>query len=191
MARVLAALAGGVSLLIVRALLGLLTGSIDGSPDARLPFWFDPAPTLATVAFVLVLVVVAAGIAGFIPALQATGRMMNEGIRTSGSRSSARLGWLWTGLVIAQVAFSMAAIPLATEMAWGQLRPGALGPGFRADRFLSARLALDGEADAAGASTEAPGARLTTIQREMLPLLEAEPAVDRVAFGTAVPGEGS
>src|SRR6185503_3065056 len=60
-------------------------------------------------------------------------------------RTSVRLGATWTTLVIAQVAFSVGVLPLAAELAWGTLRTGIIGPGFAAEEFATARVALEGD----------------------------------------------
>jgi putative ABC transport system permease protein len=42
----------------------------------------------------------------------------------------------------------VAVLPVASELAWGLLRPGVLGPGFPAERFVTVRLDIDGVAQA-------------------------------------------
>ena len=79
----------------------------------------------------------AAVVAGVVPALRATGRQMQSGFNALGSRTGMQLGRTWTVLVVAQVAFSAAALPSAVEMVWGTLRTGILGPGFAAEEFLT------------------------------------------------------
>ena len=141
-------LAGGAALMaLVIADLALqyardtLLRSIQGGP----PFWLDFRISPTTVLVAVGLAVVAATIAGIAPALKATGGQMQAGLRALGSRTQLRLGATWTVLVVAQVAFSLAALPTALEMGWGTIRPGLLGPGFPAEQYLSARLVVDRE----------------------------------------------
>jgi putative ABC transport system permease protein len=89
-----------------------------------------------------------------------------------------RLGATWTTLVIAQVAFSVAVLPLATELAWGTLRTGLVGPGFAAEEFATARVTLD----------ENP-ALLGSRQRELSRRLLADPGIIGVAAALQPPGE--
>src|SRR6185436_10865997 len=85
-----------------------------------------------------------AAVSGLVPAIQATGRLARLGAGALAGRTGVRLGATWTALVIAQVAFSVGVLPLATELAWGTLRTGLVGPGFAAEEFASARVALEG-----------------------------------------------
>ena len=128
------------------------------------------------VLFAAGLALFAAAIAGLVPALQATGRLMQAGLHALGSRTRMQLGATWTALVVAQVALALAVLPSAAELAWGLLRPGILGPGFAAEEFLTARLKLDqGILLSGGANRRAAGARFADLQAELVRQLEAEP----------------
>jgi putative ABC transport system permease protein len=104
--------------------------------------------------------------------------------------------------VIAQVAFSVALLPLAAELAWGTLRTGIVGPGFAAEEFATARVALEGdgfELDADAASPQAASAAeaarrqraalFGTRQRELTGRLQADPGILGVAAALQPPGE--
>ncbi len=174
---VLAAGAAGVALVFARLALGqaqeLLMQDLSDGP----PFWMDFTLSFTTVLFAAGLAVLAAMIAGVVPALKATGDQMQSGLRALGSRTGMQLGATWTALVVAQVAFSMAALPAAVEMGWGTIRKGILGPGFAAEEFLTARLVMDREMLA------------STLQAELVRQLKAEPGVLGVTVVAAVPGE--
>jgi predicted permease len=193
----LAAASGVVALILVRLALGQVAAFLDRQIADRqvaggLPFWFDVTPSLATVLLVTLLALVAATIAGLLPGLQATGRMMKEGLAALGSRTDPRLGRTWTVLVVAQVGFAVAATPTALEMAWGTLRPSTLGPGFPAEEYLTARLELDAE----GPGPEDPaapapaGERLVGVLPELVRRLEAEPGIAGATVASALPGTG-
>ncbi|MQA91905.1 MAG: FtsX-like permease family protein [Gemmatimonas sp.] len=193
---VLAALAGAAALLVVRLVLGQLQSLVDQQLRDGAPFWFDAEPSFTTVLFVAGLGLIAAVIAGLVPAIQATGRMMRSGLRASSPGSGTRLGRTWTTLVVAQIAFCVAALPSAAEMTWGTLRTGALGPGFPAADFLTARLELDGETSLgaeAGARADSEQVRFASrfgaLQAEVVRQLEAEPGVSAVTVAAAAPGE--
>src|SRR5688572_33456494 len=96
-----------------------------------------------TLLLVAGLAVAGAAMSGLVPALQATGRLARLGAGALAGRTSLRLGATWTTLVIAQVAFSVAVLPLAAELAWGTLRTSAAGPGFAGEEFATARVALE------------------------------------------------
>jgi hypothetical protein len=126
---VLTAAAAGVALLILRVVSIVMAGRLQNIPGGP-PFWMTFDVSYRTVLFVAALAVAGAAVSGLVPALQATGRL-------------AQLGATWTTLVIAQVAFSVAVLPLAAQLAWGTLRTGFLGPGFAAEEFATARVALE------------------------------------------------
>src|SRR4030095_11669060 len=115
---VLAAGAGIAGFLLARQLSGRLPRIVMptmGPNDA--PFWVDFAPSFPTVVCVAGLSVLAAAIAGAIPALHATGRWRRTGLNTAGHRDDgARLGKTWTALLAATVALSPGTLPLAPPM---------------------------------------------------------------------------
>ena len=112
----------------------------------NLPFWMDLEPSLATVLCVAGLSVLAAAIAGAVPAFRVTGRWRRSGFLGFGHRSTgARLGKTWTALLATQVALSLAILPSGLEMIWGIFRPTILGPGLPVEEFLTASLVMEGD----------------------------------------------
>jgi predicted permease len=187
-ALVLATAAAGVALTLVHLALRRVEFSTSYSPGGS-PFWMEFGLSPTMVLFAAGLALFAAAIAGLVPALQATGRLMQAGLQALGSRTRVQLGATWTALVVAQVALALAVLPSAAELAWGLLRPGILGPGFTAEEFLTARLELDQEMlPSGGASRRAPGARFADLQAELVRQLDAEPGVLGVSVTAAVPG---
>jgi hypothetical protein len=142
---VLTAAAAGVALLILRVVSVVVAGRLQQIPGGP-PFWMTFGVSYRTLLFVAGLALAGAAVSGLVPALQATGRLARLGAGALAGRTSLRLGATWTTLVIAQVAFSVAVLPLAAELAWGTLRTSAVGPGFAAEEFATARVALE-EAD--------------------------------------------
>ncbi|MEM7356475.1 MAG: ABC transporter permease [Acidobacteriota bacterium] len=175
---VLAAVGAGLALALTRFGLRRLQHSVNQGLNDGAPFWIDFELTPSTVLFAAALAVVAALIAGVIPAIKATGGQMQAGLKSLGARTSVRLGGTWTALVVAQIALSLAALPSAIEMGWGTVRKGILGPGFAAEEFLTAQLMVDKETPVSAA-----------LQTELVRQLEAEPGVSAVTVATAIPGE--
>ena len=142
---VLAAGAGIAGLLLAREFSGRLAGIVMPAMGP-LPFWMDFKPSLATVLCVAGLSVLAAGIAGAVPALRVTGRWRQEGFAGLGNRAAGpRLGRTWTALLATQVALSLAILPSAMEMLWGVFRPTIVGPGLPVEEFLTASLVMEGD----------------------------------------------
>ena len=89
--------------------------------SGNLPFWMDFTPSLAQRSVCVAgLSVLAAAIAGAVPAFRVTGRWRRGGIFGLGNRcAGAGLGKTWTALLATQVALSLAILPSAMEMMWG------------------------------------------------------------------------
>jgi hypothetical protein len=103
-------------------------------------------PSLATVLCVAGLCVLAAAIAGAVPAFRVTGRWQRAGFVGLGDRSpGARLGKTWMVLLATQVALALAILPSAIEMLWGVFRPTIVGPGLPVKEFLTASLVMEGD----------------------------------------------
>jgi hypothetical protein len=132
---VLSSAAGAVALAITRPILTQIGEIIRRFPElgGSLPFWVDFNFSWRAALFVAGLSVVAALIAGLVPALQATGRVLPVALRTLGSRTGIPLGATWTALIVAQVGLALAALPSTIELAWGHLRPAARVRGLRAE----------------------------------------------------------
>jgi putative ABC transport system permease protein len=177
-ALVLTAAAAGAALLILRVVSVVVAGRLQNIPGGP-PFWMTFGVSYRTPLFVAGLALAGAAVSGLVPALQATGRLARLGAGALAGRTSVRLGATWTTLVIAQVAVSVGVLPLAAELAWGTLRTGLVGPGFAAEEFATARVALE-----AGRS-EIFGNR----QRELARRLLADPGILGVSAALQPPGE--
>ena len=188
---VLSSAAGAMALAITRPILTQIGEIIRRFPELNgsLPFWVDFNFSWRTALFVAGLCVLAALIAGLVPALQATGRVLPVALRSLGSRTRIPLGATWTALIVAQVGLAMALLPSTMELAWGNLRPAVLGPGFAAREFLTARLVVDSRSvPTAEADLSAFASRVQSLQAEVLRQIEAEPGVSAVTFVAALPG---
>ena len=176
-ALVLTAAAAGVALLIVRVVSVVVAERLQNIPGGP-PFWMTFDISYRTLLFVAGLAVAGAAVSGLVPAVQATRRLAPLGAGALAGRTSVRLGATWTTLVIAQVAFSVSVLPLAAELAWGTLRTGIVGPGFAAEEFATARVAL-----------EEGAAMFGHRQRELARRLLADARIFGVAAALQPPGD--
>lgn len=156
-----------------------------------LPFWVSFQLTPGAVLYAGALSVLAAVIVGVVPALQATGRRLQTGLRIVGvGETGMQLGKIWTILIVAQVSFAVAILPPSVLSAWGSLRAGLAGPGFAADEFLSAQLGMDPVANEDRAAFSQPGfGRFAVQHTELMRRLEAEPRVAHITFAMTEPGD--
>jgi putative ABC transport system permease protein len=188
---VLSSAAGATALALTRPILTQIGEIIRRFPelDGSLPFWVDFNFSWRAALFVAGLSVLGALIAGLLPALKATGRVLPLALRSLGSRTGIPLGATWTALIVAQVGLALAALPSAVEFAWGNIRPAILGPGFAANEFLSARLSVDSQSvPTAEPDQRAFGARVRSLQAEVVRKIEAEFGVSAVTVTAALPG---
>ncbi len=181
---------GVVALLAVRFVAWKLLQNMRDR-GGSVPFWMDFGLSVHTVVFVVGLVLLAALIAGAVPALRATGTRMQSGLRSLGGLSRARLGGAWTALIILQIAFSFALLPTSLEMTWGTLRSAVLGPGFSAESYLTAHLEMSGLDDTGSSkSTNQQALALFDARRqELVRQLEADPSILAVTIAARAPGE--
>ncbi len=154
------------------------------------PFWFSLELQTSTVIYVVGLTLLAAAVVGVAPALKATGRQVHTRLQTlsPGSGSGMQMGRLWTALIVAQVAFTVAILPMATYFAWSSLRLQS-GGGYATAEFLSASLSLDRTAaPPAEGGDEAFAARYGGALAELERRLKDDSRVREVTFSLTSPG---
>ena len=190
-ALVLAGVAATAGLLLAR--FGLEQGHrIMTLETGRPPFWIDFGVPWAAVAYVIGLALVAALVAGVVPALQATSRRMQSTLRELSGSTGIRLGTTWTLLIVGQVAFAVAATPLAIGTGWSEVRDNASRPVFAAERYLAAAFTMDPDApEGVDPSSYRRGlrAQFAKMQRELVARLEREPWAADVTLAARPPGQ--
>jgi predicted permease len=149
------------------------------------PFWFSLEPRTSTVIYVVGLTLLAAAVVGVAPALKATGRQVHTRLHTlsPGSGSRMQMGRLWTALIVAQVAFTVAILPMATYFAWSAFRLQS-GGGYATAEFLSASLSLDPAQAADTGFAARYGGALAELERR----LTDDSRVRAVTFSLTSPG---
>ena len=85
---------------------------------AEFPVWFTFHVSTKAVWYLLGLTVFAAAVVGVVPAIQATGKRVQLGLRKVAGGSGMQLGKVWTVLIVVQVAATVALMPLAAGIAW-------------------------------------------------------------------------
>ncbi len=108
---------------------------------------------------------------------------------SAGSGSRMQMGRVWTMLIVAQVAFTVAVLPAAMFHAWTALRFRTGDAGFAASEFLTAQLVLDRTTFAPTDDGErAFTARFGVAHRELERRLENEAVISDVTFSMTDPG---
>ncbi len=159
----------------------------------RMPFWFDPRLSPATVLYASALTIVAAVVAGVMPALKITrglGASLKQGTAGGGG---VRFSGVWTVVIVAQVAMTVA-FPAVVAFEQSQARHVKTFPaGFAAEEFVAVRLGTDAanvvgtDSAAVRAANDAQRARFATALEALRQRVAAEPGVAGVTFVDALP----
>lgn len=189
-ALLLAGVAAAMGIGLLSVSLRLLEGAV-AATDGELAFWMDLGLSTDDLVFIVGLTLLSAAIVGVAPALKATGRDVHAGLQglSPGSGSKMQMGWLWTSLIVAQVALTVALLPMAMYFAWLGLRPQTGDAGFASSQFISALVLPDRTmAPPTPAGEAAFLARHKLAHEELERRLEADPAIGAVTFSMAGPG---
>jgi putative ABC transport system permease protein len=166
----LAGVSAAIGLFLVVIVMPQLEAAFLGVVGGKLPFWMEFRLKSDSVLYVVALTLLAAAIVGVLPALKATGRHVQAGLQTlsPGSGSRMQMGRLWTLLIVAQVALTVALLPAAIFYTWDGLRLRTGDAGFASREFVSATIAMDRSSEPPTASGDAAfKARYATAHREL------------------------
>jgi hypothetical protein len=164
----------------------------EAESGGRLPFWLRAELSPATLLYAAALAVLGAVIAGVVPALKVTRGLQARLRRSAAGGGGLRFGGVWTAVIVAQVAVTVAFPATAFFARRYVVGIRSLDVGFPAERYLSARLEMDHEppaGDPAGGDTSRAAfvARAGGVARELERRLGAEPGVVGVTFADRLP----
>lgn len=149
-----------------------------------LPFWYDINLSPTAVLYACALTVLGAVIAGMVPARKIT-HGLGAGLKQStGGGGGVRFGGVWTGVIVTQIAVTVAFPAVAFVEQKEAIRIRSNDPGFAAEEYLGVRLDVDAGPDSA-ASRARFGSALETLRRRVA----AEPGVAGVTFVDRLPGD--
>jgi putative ABC transport system permease protein len=183
-----AALAGLIAAGLALDHLNALLRRWDGPSGAGgLPFWIEFRLDWPTFVYAFALAAASAVIVGVVPALKVAGGGVQPALRQLTGGTGLQLGRTWSVLIVAQVAVTVACLPMAASAGWKLLLHATAEPGFAADEYLGGWLVFD--ADAAEVPDDAaPGRRLAALQSLLAQRLEVEPGVAAFTFVGDLPG---
>src|SRR5687767_3798566 len=114
--------------------------------DDGLPFWVDLKLEPATVAYALLLALVAAVLIGLLPALKATGASIQRGLQgITSTGGTMKFGGIWSFIVGAQVACTLLFVPAAVGIYASSQQEQSTWAAFPTERYLTFRLRMDDE----------------------------------------------
>jgi len=158
----------------------------------ELPFWVDLRLEPATIAYALLLALVAAAMIGLLPALKATGASVQRGLQTfTSAGGTMKFGVVWSFLIGAQVACTVVFVPAAVGIFTTLLAEESRWAAFPTERYLTFRLGVDNEALTGEQGVPDDGqiaARRARAYEELARRLREEPGVTHVTLGDRLPG---
>lgn len=167
------------------AKLALRWGVRDVGRDV-LPFWITDSLSTTTLLYAGLLALVAAVIVGILPALRVTRLNVQDGLRREqAAGASLRFGWVWTTVIVVQVAITVAMLPLAAVGIMASNRFVQRADAVGADRYLTAAVAFDRQDQEADEAARVARGRASLAELERR--LRAEPGVEQVAFADRLP----
>jgi predicted permease len=156
----------------------------------RLPFWFDPRLSPATVLYAIGLTVLGAAIAGVLPALRVTrdlGSRLKQGTAGGGR---LQFGGVWTAVIVAQVAVTVAFPAIVYVEQRELVRTQSFDAGFPAEGYLAVRLEMDAATVAGGGAETARAAQRASFAaalEELRRRVATDPGVAGVTFVDRLP----
>jgi predicted permease len=149
------------------------------------PFWIEGGLSAATLTYSAWLTLLAAAVAGVVPALKITRTNMEAGLRqASAGAGGVRMGGIWTGVIVAQIATTV----LFTAVAYVVQRQAAgiasAKAAFPAEEYLAVRLEMDRDEPTDESASTVDEAFLRRYQATARDLEERVAADPRVAGAT-------
>jgi len=156
-----------------------------------LPFWVDLKLEPVTVAYALLLALVAAVLIGVLPALKATGGSVLKGLQgITSTGGTMKFGGIWSFIIGAQVACTLLFVPAAVGIFTNTLNDKSSMAALPAEHYLTFRLTMDNEALAGerGVPDDRQiGTRRARAYEELATRLREEPGVTYVVHGDRLP----
>jgi predicted permease len=152
----------------------------------RWPFWFHAGLSPLTAVYAVGLAGLVALIAGAWPALRVTAAAARWKMGAQGG-STVRFGGVWTGIIVVQVALTVACLPLVFDVGRDTSNFAQYELAIPGDQYLTTRVVLPRDSvttDAEGADTALPDrvrfeSSLAALHQE----LAAEPGIRSATFG--------
>lgn len=148
----------------------------------QLPFWLHASLSPETVLYAGVLTVFGAIISGVLPALKVTRGMQTRLRQAAVGGTGLRFGGAWTGLIVIQVAVTVAFPATAWFVQRDAVQVRSLKVGFPEEEYLSVQLEMDQEIPSGDFL-----ARFRATNQELERRLAAEPGVTGVTLPTCCP----
>jgi putative ABC transport system permease protein len=159
--------------------------------NGAVPYFLKLDMPLAAYLYVAMLTVIAAVIAGVLPALHATGRRAQDTLKQASGTDGLRLGRVWTAMIIAQVAVAVTGLTATVKISWDAIQGGLTTANYSEASFLAAAISAEPDAPAgmpASVFARESLSRFEKSKTDLVASLEAEPKVADVTVAATIPG---
>jgi hypothetical protein len=157
-----------------------------------LPFWVDLRLEPVTVAYALLLALVATALIGLLPAVKATRASVQRGLQgITSTGGTMKFGGIWSFIIGAQVAVTLLVVPAVVGIYTNSLQEESKWAEFPTERYLTLRLSMNNEAPADERTVpddKQIGARRALAYEALAGRLREEPGVTDVTFSDLLPG---
>ena len=154
---------------------------------AGMPFWFHADLSPVTILYAIVLTMLGAMVAGVLPGLKITRALSSTLKASSAGAGGIRFGGVWTFVIVAQVAVTVAFPAVAFLVKREALKMSTYTANIRLGEYLSASLELERNEPPADTSAATFKARYAAALNELERRLRADPSVAHVGFATVLP----
>ena len=189
---VLGALAAVIGLSVASFGVRLAVSLFQTEVTQILPFWINERLSPLTILYAVFLTILAAVVAGVIPALKVTRGLAQRLRQAAVGGVNLRFGRLWTGLIVTQVALTVIFMGMTLDTQRDASRAKDMRMGFRANEFLAAQLEMDRDVAATEAAevpyTKEEFARFRASFEEVHQRLLRDPGVTAVTYAQSLPG---
>ena len=192
---VLAGISALVGLAVANRGLEWAMGMIVQVQEGGIGTWFHDPLTGTTIAYALVVTLVASVVSGVLPALKATSGDLHAGLQRAGTGGARgpEAGRLWGGIIVAQIAVTVAFVPLIIVVGAVTSYVERTPYGFPAEEFLMAEFRPGGEGTSLDDLNRVLGGvgfseRYRESYSEVKRRLELEPEVLAATLVEQVPG---
>ena len=193
-ALVLALVSGVVGLGLGSVGYGWMISLFESLAPEAVGYWFDARLSPSTIVYALTFTLIAAVISGVVPGLKATGQGLHRNLQRAGSAGPGlEFGRLWSGIIIAQIAVTVAFVPIVGLVGHAAWELGTRSFGMPADEYLIAELGYPSSSDVIynfGPAIRRPGysPEFAEAHGEVKRRLMDEPEVASVTVAEQVPG---
>ena len=177
-ALVLGLVAAAVGLAVAQYALGAW-GAEFLRQNGNLPFWYELGLSPLSLAYTIGLTLLAAAIAGMIPARKITGGLGTTLRASSAGGGGLRFGGIWTAVIVTQIALTVAFPVFAYAQRRGIERIEAHDVGFASEQYLGIELDMD--------ATEEKAVRFASALHALRQRVAAEPGVAGITFVDRMP----